>query len=115
METIRPITIRRLNRPLSQSGQGYGRTMRPGSIPYRWFWVLGGVLIVVCVAMIVQGAFLAAAGVGCGAAGMILLDSLNDAAVLPALEATEPVAIGRSDLRNSGKSPIRRSLAFLAG
>lgn len=56
---------------------GYGREMKPGWIPYRWFWVIGGVLLVACIVMIFQGFALAAVGAGSGGAVMVAVGFLE--------------------------------------
>jgi hypothetical protein len=45
----------------------------PGKIPYRWFWVLGGVMLLIAVLSVVQGiGFLAITNVVAGVMLVIL-------------------------------------------
>jgi hypothetical protein len=47
--------------------------MKPGAIPYRWFWAIGGLLLVVGVAMIADGQWLGATGVMFGGIALVAL------------------------------------------
>lgn len=53
--------------------RSYAHPMKPGDIPYRWFWILGGVLLVCSLWGALQGYVLMSIGAGLGSVMMIVL------------------------------------------
>jgi hypothetical protein len=47
--------------------------MKPATIPYRWFWAIGGVLLIIGVIMIINRLWFSAAGVGFGGIALVTL------------------------------------------